>query len=83
MSDTPEDWTDEQNAMYVKLYKFMLTNQDAIRHPKSSELPHEEWQTICHNAAWGAAEFLDTDDLTIIDTETEQVIAASPKGLNS
>ena len=83
MSDTPEDWTDEQNAMFVKLYKFMVRSQAAIRHPDSPEVPAEQWQTICHNAAWSAAEFVDADDLTIIDADTEQVLAHSPKGLNS
>lgn len=83
MSDTPEDWTDEQNDMFVKLYRFMIGNQQAIRHPRAAEVTQEHWQTICHNAAWSAAEFMDTDDLTIIDAGTEIVLAQSPKGLNS
>lgn len=83
MSDTPDDWTDEQNAMFVKLYKFMIGSQSAVKHPDAPEASADHWQTICHNAAWSAAEFMTTDDLTIIDTETEQVLASSPKGLNS
>jgi hypothetical protein len=83
MSDTPEEWTEEQNTMFVRLYRFLMANQYAVRHPRSPEIIQEHWQTICHNAAWSAAEFMDTDELTIIDSDTEEVLAQSPRGLNS
>ena len=83
MADTPDDWTDEQNALFVKLYKFIIANQPAMKHPDAPSLPPEHWQTIAHNTAWSAAEFLDADDLTIRDADSDEVMAWSPKGLNS
>lgn len=77
MADTPEEWTDEQNQLFVRVYRFMIANQSGVRHPDSQEIAPAQWQTICHNSAWAAAEMLETDDLTILDTETEQVIASS------
>lgn len=80
---TPEEWTAEQNAMFVKVYRFLIANQPAVKHPSAPMASEEHWQTICHNAAWTAAEFMDTDDLRVIDLDTEEVLAQSPQGLNS
>lgn len=77
MKDTPEEWTEAQNALFVRVYRFMIGNQSAVRHPKCFEISPAHWQTICHNAAWTAAEMLETDDLTVLDADTEEVVASS------
>jgi len=48
-----------------------------------SHIPVDHWQTICHNAAWAAVELLDYDEISIIDSNTGEVIAHSPVELNS
>jgi len=79
MMKIPQDWTDEQGELFALVYRFMAANQDAFRHPHTSELPVEEWNTICHNAAFTAAEFMETDDLTVSDIETGAVLAVTPR----
>ena len=75
----PQDWTDEQGELFALVYRFAVANQDAIRHPRTREIPMEEWATICHNAAFTAAEFMETDDLTVSDLETGAVLAVTPR----
>jgi hypothetical protein len=81
--DRPDDWSEQQKSIYTKVFKFMVTNRDGCVHPSSTEIPHEHWNTICHNAAYLAAEFLDCETLTILDSDTNEVVASSPRVLNS
>lgn len=83
MSDIPERWTEAQKAIYAKVYRFMVTNPNAMRHPDMALPSTEHWQTVAHNAAWIAAEFLELDDLTIVDSDTNQIVAITPHSLNS
>lgn len=50
----PDTWTDEQCAMFQRLYRHMLGNQTVFSHPKAARVPGEHWQTTCWNAAWVA-----------------------------
>lgn len=79
----PDDWSDAQNALFTKVYKFMIANQDAMCHPASKSMPIEYWQTVAHNSAWIAAELAESDSVRILDVDTEQTIAESPGSLNS
>jgi hypothetical protein len=81
MASTPEDWSNQQNATFMRVYRFMLTNQAAMNHPKAAPMPVDHWHTVCHNAAYVAAESLETSDFRILDADTQELIAYSPQGL--
>lgn len=83
LDQLPEDWTDSQGKLFVKLYKFMLQNQGTFMHPQAPTLAQECWNTVCHNAAWAAANFSNDEEMTILDTETNEVLIESAKGLDS
>lgn len=84
MNDSlPDEWTDEQNVTFMRLYRFMLANQSQMNHPRCIPMSAEHWQTVCHNAAYLAAEFLEHDDIRILDADTEALIAWSPQALDS
>lgn len=74
----PDDWTEEQNAIFTRVYKFLIANAAAVQHPRAAPVAVEHWQTIAHNAAWVAAELRDCEEVRILDGDTEEVIAASP-----
>ena len=78
MSELPDAWTEEQREMFSKMLRFILANQDGFRHPFADEMAPAHWLTICHNAAWCAAEFMGCDELTILNFETGAVIARTP-----
>ena len=80
--DTPDDWDEEQNRLFIAVYRFLIANQKSCTHP-DSHIPVDQWQTICHNAAWAAVELLDYDEISIIDSDTGEIIAHSPIELNS
>lgn len=75
----PEDWTDEQRAMFSRVFRFMMGNQYAFCHPGMAEVAPEHWKTLSNNAAWAAAEFMETEELTIVDLQTGHTIASTPK----
>lgn len=80
--DLSEDWNVQERELFGRVYRFMVSNQAAMCHPRCS-IPIDQWQTICHNAAWIAADLLNNEALRVLDLDTEEVIAESPKGLNS
>lgn len=75
----PEDWTEEQHAMFSKVSTFMAANKKAVSHPASVEVSDEHWLTVCHNAGWIAAELMDCDELSIFDQTTGALFAQTPK----
>ena len=85
MSDElPEDWTDEQLAVFGKVLRFMLSNQSLHCHPDMPNVDPEHWQTICHNSAFLAASIVGGEELIIHDTDTELVLATTESvSLNS
>lgn len=78
----PDDWTDEQTELFMRVYKFMIANKEAMRHPSGPVISDEHWQTVAHNAAFIAAELRDSEEVRIIDAETQQILAESPGRLN-
>ena len=82
VENLPDDWSEAQNILYVKVHRFMSANKNAMSHPQAPVFTDEHWQTVCHNAAFLAAEMLETDSLRILDVDTEEVIAESPGRLN-
>jgi hypothetical protein len=83
MNDLPDDWTDEQQDLFTKVYKFMLVSQGAMTAPEASPIGDRDWGCICFNAAFTAAELLVNESLRIIDLDTEQTLTESPGSLNS
>ena len=77
----PEDWSEAQNALFAKVYRWMIANRTVFPHPAAAQMSIEHWQTISHNAAWCAAELLEAASLRLID-DLDQVIAESPQELN-
>mgnify|MGYP001574360798 CR=1 FL=1 len=77
MDSLPDDWTDEQHALFLRVFRFLSSNMDAVCHPKTPRLRPEHWQTICHNAAFVAAECVMAENLRIMDSNTNETIAES------
>lgn len=83
LSDTPEDWTDEQRDLFSKVCRYITSNQDAFCHPAMPRISSEHFATIAWNAAFIAAELSTGDDVRIIDADTQATIAEMPGNLNS
>lgn len=83
MSELPDDWTEPQQVLFTKVYKFMTVSMAGIVHPNAPIISPQHWQTICHNAAYTAAELLEHDSLRVVDVDTDETIAESPGSLNS
>lgn len=75
MAELSDRWTEAQKRIYGRVFRFMQANPKAQCHPDTAPLPDNEWETICHNAAWLAAEFLEEGELKIVDSETGDVVA--------
>ena len=82
MNDTPDRWTEEQKTLYTRVLRFMETNGQVILHPSMPPVDPAHLATICHNAAFVAAEMLEHNQLRIIDDEG-RIVAESPQTLNS
>lgn len=80
MAEPSAHWTDEQKRIYGRVFRFMSANATSMRHPQSADIPADQWETVCHNAAWLAAEFLEPGDLVIRDVDTDEVIASTNAG---
>lgn len=78
MIDFPDDWTPEQFAVFSRVYDFLICNQCGVSHPQAVAISSRHWQTICHNAAYVAAEMIECETLNVLDNETGELIAASP-----
>lgn len=70
-------WTEAQRRHYGRLFRFMLANQHAFRHPSAPVLTDEQWETTAHNAAWMAAEMLEPGDIEILDPDTDEFVATT------
>lgn len=66
LNDLPETWTPAQRDLYGRVLRFLLSNQAAVTHPNAKLIPERYWLTICHNAAWIAAEIMDGQDFTLV-----------------
>ena len=83
--DIPDDWTDQQRAIFNRVYRHMLSNQTAFVHPQASRVEDEHWSTTAWNAAWFAAHVVNNEAPFIVhSTDDGSVFAAeqSPNALN-
>lgn len=83
MRKIPDRWTAEQKSLYMKLYRFVTENQNALKHPDAPLFSVEQWDTTSHNLAWSAAELLERDTFGIMDEESGQVVTNNTSGLDS
>lgn len=74
-------WNEAQRRIYGRVYRFMVLNQRSACHPDQAHLPADQWDTICHNAAWLAAEFIEAGEITFRDMDGE-VVATSKDHLH-
>ncbi len=54
-----ERWSPQARHVFNMTYEGMNTNQLVMTHPHAEKIPHYQWQTICWNAAWVAANAVD------------------------
>lgn len=72
---TPDDWTDEQRALFGRMFRHMNSNQQMFSHSNALAVLPEHWTTTCWNAAWFAVACCRGEaDWTHID-EDGQVLA--------
>lgn len=81
--DTPDDWTEEQRDLFVKVHRFITANQQTFVHPAAPPIESAHFNTIAWNAAFVAAELMAGDDCRIIDADTQETLAEMPGKLNS
>jgi hypothetical protein len=77
MSDTPDNWTPEQQAFFTKAFRFFSANQAIMVHPDADTVPQEHWQTTAWNAAWLATIMhgdLDAE-VVVTDGDTDEVLS--------
>jgi hypothetical protein len=80
-TDTPKNWTSEQNALFRRLHQLMTESQSVFMHPEAARLSDEHWSTVALNAAWTAAEMTGSDDKIVFrDGETGEVLASEHDG---
>jgi len=72
-----QDWTDEQQRVFGRVYRFMLKNQQWCRHPEMSEIKEEHWNTLANNAAWLAAEMLAEGEFELVDVDSGELLTTS------
>jgi len=48
-------WSKFQRRVFNGVHSQMLHQQHLFTHPKTDEIPRDEWKTIAWNAAWTAA----------------------------
>jgi len=66
----PDEWTEDQRAVYGRMLRFMLANQELFTHPDTPRMPEDQWRTIAHNAACIGADFSGGGEVTIMDGDT-------------
>jgi len=76
--DTPDEWTHEQQALFVRMLRFMSENPGVFQHPDATPVPLKHWECIAHNASWHAADVMGLDAetaLVIVDADTDEELA--------
>jgi hypothetical protein len=56
----------EARRVYKEVRSFLEDNQKLVRHPKTPNLPKDQWKTIAHNAACYAAWTVDKTKVDIV-----------------
>lgn len=59
MSDTPDDWTPAQNALFTRVYEHMIRNQAMFVRIGAPKVAPADWEVTAWNAAWFAATVMD------------------------
>lgn len=72
----PEDWDDEQRALFVRLHRLLSENQCMVTHPHAATIPARHWDTIAWNVAHLAVD-PPADDMTLVlyDSDSNEEFA--------
>lgn len=76
--EMPERWTDEQSALFVRLFKLMCESPSIFM--GDAEIEEGQWETVAWNAAWAAAEIAGSDDPIMFRDDEGEVLAAEQIG---
>lgn len=76
MSELPDEWSEEQRSLFLRLHRLLVENQRMVTHPKARLIPQEHWDTIAWNVAHLAVD-PPADDATLVlfDSETDEEFA--------
>lgn len=74
LDSTPDDWTVEQNVVFSRLYRHMVSNQAVFAHPEAPTLTAPHWQTICWNASWMAASFVNMAQAPFVHVDEDGTV---------
>jgi hypothetical protein len=82
LDDTPDDWTLAQNVVFSRLFRHMIGNQAVFTHPDAAEIEPDHWRTVCWNASWMAASFINMEQVpfTHVDDDGNILGAEVPVG---
>ena len=83
-TDTPDEWSTDQNALFMRMHRFMVENPRMFMHPQAADISAEHWACTAHNAAWHAADLMALDDdtaLVIVDADTGEEMARESDGV--
>lgn len=79
--ELPDDWTDQQRAVFNRIYRHMLASQEAFTHPAAPRVDDEHWNTTAWNTAWFAAHAVADDAPLIVHSiEDGTIFAAETPG---
>lgn len=56
-------WNQVQRQLFNDTYSFSLCNQSVLSHPKMDVIDNTQWNTLCWNFAWIAADNLKNQKL--------------------
>lgn len=82
MAEMSTRWTEAQRRIYGRVFRYFTVNQAACCHPDMAKASAEHWETIAHNAAWLAAEFLEPGEFVFRDSETNEIVASTNVSLH-
>jgi hypothetical protein len=53
-------WSEQAKGVFNSVYSAMITGQQYMTHPKTARVPRWQWRTTAWNAAWIAADAVDS-----------------------
>lgn len=74
LDSTPDDWTVEQNVVFSRLYRHMVSNQPVFTHPDAPKHEDAHWKTVCWNASWMAASFMNMEQVPFIHVDEDGAV---------
>lgn len=54
--ELPDRWLEQQRQLFLRLYRHSVKNQAVMTHPDADNIMPTDWDTVCWNFSWLAAE---------------------------